>query len=267
MAHPRGATSGWKYGDTTRVNVPLSAYRIDEGAAIYKGQVVQPDGTVRPIGYTADNPLRNRYDSVARSAYPAQASANDDYGYGALHSDVLWRNAIAEVANELSVPGKWVADVMALLTEGHFTSMGSTSPLSLIKADVPITDLRTPKGQTDLLKWASSRHRSDIPKRGPEYLLASVMLQPEQMDEIMADVNKAKTIGNGIRSLREYWDLLGSHSGGMYDHALNAERKAKWSNVHDTRRPSCGVCSAIEHSGTPIFPHEYQEGIALTGLT
>lgn len=266
VAHPRGQTKGWDEVGLTvdRVSVPANAYRLGDGFSILNNQLIDSKGEPTSLkeAYTPESPLRNLFDSTNAKDYTNDGLRN--YSYMALKDNPEWQTAIQELSLETGIPGKWIADVMAVLTHGTFANMGNVSPVDVYKNNVPLTGPHTsPKGQVDILKAALSRHKLSELLDGPEWVIAGAMLDETAFSELKADPKLAKQKGNGVRTMKEVWDLLGSHVGGAYDHALNAERKAKWSHVHTDFMETCAVCHALRHSNSEIIPHQYQEAVEL----
>lgn len=262
-AHPRGQTKGWDEVDTDRLSVPSSALRLGDGYAISENQLVSPDGTSVSLStaYTTAKPIKTLFDSVNNDDYSDDGNRN--YSYDALR-EPKWSLAVAQTARELGVPGKWIADVTAVLTHGTFQNLGNVTPFQAYSEGLENPDVRGPGGQMGVLKKAVSRHKASDYQDGPEWLISAALLKPAEFQKVKAEPKLAKTLGSGFRKLSDVWDLLGSHVGGAYDHILNKERKVRWSHVHDQFSNSCAVCHALKYSHSDIVPHQYQEAVKVS---
>lgn len=266
---PRGDMLGWdEFDDNT--------LEASEGVKLAGGMFVQDnqsvsrlDQTAQPLGYSWQEPLRNLYAPNKSEEY-GLATPERNFGYGALYGDEELRREITRVSNETQVPGRWIADSLALITRGSFSpyneSGGGAFGFVAKRPDqvmnMGINPLLYSQGNIRSHMDAVSQQlqKSQVADMGAEYTLTSI-LNPELAQRTYDNPILARTLNNSVYTLEDVWNKLGSHQDIAYDHVLNNRRIASNSHKHDSFNPKCAWCLSLMQSRSDIVPHEFQDAI------
>lgn len=262
MTKPVNDNTGWD--DYKKLVVGISSIPLTGGYGLYGDSLILPTGELVDSPYSHDNPIRNTYLSNDPADYNNVLS---DYGYGNLERDKPMQYALLNTANEHDIPGKWLADSIALLTRGSFSpyqvsqtgrqGFANISPQEMHKFGV------TPEyfnGDVTEQFQAVSRILKDLPKeaRSPEYVFTA-LTRNKRLDDLIEKPRKALDMNNGVYTLNDAWNALGGHTGGAYDHANNDIRKRANSFVTEsTNVLGDRWGKALQNVNTPIIPHEVQ---------
>ena len=267
LEQPRGDMTGWdEYNDN--IAVPNNALKLSN-AYILDNQFGGLDGSVNDVGYSFDNPIRNFWQSNDVNKYEEKPDAN--HGYAALYSDNTLRQGINNVASEFGIPGRWLSDSVAMLTRGTFdtyhqsgyeaSGLISKTPKQIAELGVSpyaygMGDVST---QVEAVRQQLNRVPRDVLQKGAEYVLTGLM-NHEVAQEVAESPRMALKLNNGVYTLYDIWNGLGSHQDIAYDHSLNEHRKNRMLPVHDHHVEFCATCRALKRSNSAIIPHEGYRG-------
>lgn len=262
---PRGDMLGWD-----EYNSPID---VDDAVKLSGGMFVNNDsmsnrktGESQPLDYSWQNPIRNLYAPNKASEYTVGYTGRN-YGYGGLYSNPELQQEVARVSSEVNVPGRWLADSLALITKGTFSPYSDAGggafgfvakrPDQLV--GLGINPLMYSRGdvRTQMNAVAEQLKRSGVADQGAEYTLTS-LLNTEAAQRTYDNPRLAAAMNNGVYTLEDMWNSLGSHQDIAYDHALNKRRKANNSHKHDGFNPQCAWCLSLAQSKSSIVPHEFQ---------
>lgn len=265
---PRGDMLGWD-----EYEAPID---VDDGVKL-KGAYIanntlndRETGESHELDYSWQNPLRNLYAPNRASEYTV-GIAGRNYGYGEVYSNPELQQEIARVSGETGVPGRWIADSLAVTTKGTFSPYAEAGgeafgfvakrPDQIMKMGLnPLLytkgDLRT---QMDAVR--QNIMSSGVADQGAEYTLTSI-LNPEIAQRTYERPRLASSLNNGVYSLEDLWHSLGSHQDIAYSHALNINRVATNRHKHDGFNPKCAWCLSLAQSKSSIVPHEFQNAYA-----
>lgn len=262
---PRGDMLGWdEYEDPIEVE---DAVKLSGGIFVNNNTMHdRTTGQSDELDYSWQNPVRNLYAPNRASEYGIGVPGRN-YGYGAVYENPQLQQEISRVSQETNVPGRWLADSLALVTRGTFSPFSDAGggafgfvakrPDELMKLGInPLTygrgDIRS---QMDAV--SQQLQRSGIADQGAEYTLTS-LLNTEAAQRAYENPRLAASMHNGVYSLEEMWNSLGSHQDIAYSHALNNRRRAMNSHKHDGFNPQCAWCLSLAQSKSSIVPHEFQ---------
>ena len=262
---PRGDMLGWdEYENPIEVE---DAVKLSGGVFVNNNVMFdRTTGRSNQLDYSWQNPVRNLYAPNKAQEYSI-GTPGRNYGYGAIYSEPMLQQEIARVSQENNVPGRWLADSLAFVTRGSFSPHSDAGggafgfvakrPDQLMNLGVnPLMysrgDLRT---QMDAV--SQQLQKSGVASMGAEYTLTSI-LNPEIAQRTYEKPRLASSLNNGVYSLEDMWNALGSHQDIAYSHSLNNRRRAMNSHKHDTFNPSCAWCLSLAQSKSNIIPHEYQ---------
>jgi hypothetical protein len=265
LTQPRGDMSGWDEFDENDFRVaPNTALKLSGGYYVEQDAVKNREGS-ESGEYSWDNPIRNIWQSNKAEDYNPKDDAN--YGYGALYSDPSLRRGVQDISSEYGIPGRWVADSLALTTRGtfdpHYSQGGEASGL-LAKtpeqiADLGVSPYRYAIGETDAqieaVKAQLEKTPRDVLSSGVENFFTA-LLDPELAQRTLESPRHALQLNNGVYTLKDMWDALGSHQDIAYKHSLNSIRENRMGHVHDEFTPFCATCQALKLSRSKIIPHE-----------
>lgn len=262
---PRGDMSGWDEYEN-----PLD---VDDGIKLASGHFVQENSLVNrntlqanPLDYSWQNPIRNIYASNRAENYDIGSVRN--YGYGEVYSNPELQRHIARVSSETQVPGRWIADSLALVTHGTFSPYNETGGGAFgFVAKRPdevmtlgVNPLMYSRGDLTTQMDAVSRQlqKSQVGQYGAEYVFTS-LLNPELAQKLYEKPRLASALNNGLYTLEDMWNALGSHQDMAYSHALNTRRIVSNQHKHDSFNPQCAWCLSLAQSKSDIVPHEFQD--------
>jgi hypothetical protein len=263
---PRGDMLGWDEYDDNPIEVE-DAVKLAGGAFVNNNSIGdRATGQAKPVDYSWQSPIRNIYAPNKASEYSV-GEPGRNYGYGGIYANPDLQQEIARVSSETDVPGRWIADSLALVTRGTFSPFNDAGggafgyvvkrPDQVMKLGVnPLLysrgDLRT---QMDAV--VQQLKRSGVASEGSEYALTS-LLDTETAQRTYDNPRLATALNNGVYNLESLWNSLGSHQDIAYNHSLNKRRQAGNSHKHDSFNPECAWCLALAQSKSSIVPHEFQ---------
>lgn len=266
LNQPRGDMLGWDEYQNP-IDAP-DAVKLSGGIFVSNNNMSnRVTGESHQLDYSWQNPLRNLYAPNKASEYTAGVPGRN-YGYGAVYSNPQLQQEVARVSSETSVPGRWIADSLALITKGTFSPFSDAGggafgfvakrPDQLLELGVnPMLyargDLRT---QMDAV--SQQLQKSGVAQEGAEFTLSS-LLNTEAAQRTYEKPRLASLYNNGVYSLEDMWNALGSHQDIAYSHALNKRRIAGNSHKHDKFNPQCAWCRSLAQSKSAIVPHEFQD--------
>lgn len=262
---PRGDMLGWdEYTNPIEVDdaVKLSGnYFINNNSMSNRAT-----GESHELDYSWQNPIRNIY-APNKSAEYGIGIPGRNYGYGGVFANPQLQQEIARVSDETQVPGRWIADSLALVTKGTFSPFNDAGggafgfvakrPDQLMK--LGINPLQYSRGdlRTQMDAVSQQLQQSGVASAGAEFTLTS-LLNPEVAQRTYDNPRMASVLNNGVYSLEDMWNALGSHNDIAYNHALNSRRIASNSHKHDRFNPQCAWCLSLAQSKSKIVPHQFQ---------
>lgn len=223
-------------------------------------------GQSNVLDYSWQNPIRNLYAPNKAAEYSVGVPGRN-YGYGAVYENPELQQEISRVSQEANVPGRWLADSLALVTRGTFSPHSDAGggafgfvakrPDEVMK--LGINPLMYSRGdlKTQMDAVSQQLQRSGVADAGAEYTLTS-LLNTEAAQRSYEKPRLAAVMNNGVYSLEDMWNALGSHQDIAYGHALNNRRRAMNSHKHDGFNPQCAWCLSLAQSRSDIVPHEFQ---------
>lgn len=262
---PRGDMLGWdEYQDPIDAE---DAVKLNGGVFVASNQMTNKyTGESNELDYSWQNPIRNLYAPNKASEYTLGLPGRN-YGYAALYTNPELQQEVARVSNEAQVPGRWLADSLALVTRGSFSPFndagGGAFGLLPKRTDqimkLGINPLMYSRGdlKTQMDAVSQQLQRSGVADQGAEYTLAS-LLDTEAAQRTYEKPRLASSLNNGVYSLEDMWNSLGSHQDIAYNHALNTRRRASNSHKHDGFNEQCAWCLSLAQSKSAIVPHEFQ---------
>lgn len=263
LEQPRGDMTGWDEYDE-RLAIPNNALKLSN-AYIVNNQFGTPDGEVSDPDYSFDKPIRNIWQPNTNDT--SRDNIENNNGYGALYSDKQLRSGLNKIAQEFDVPNRWLSDSVALMTRGTFDTNSQqgieaqgliaktprqVAELELSPYDYGTGDIET---QLEAVRRQMSKTPRDILNRGAEYVLTS-LIDNTVAERVAESPREALKLHNGVYTLSQLWDGLGSHQDIAYDHSLNEFRKNRMLPVHERPVSFCATCRALARSGSATIPHE-----------
>lgn len=255
--HPRQDMSGWDEYDANPKYPENRILPLTNGFLLENNKFKLRTGEEFENPYHADNPLQNTWRSIDKLTY--HTTPRDNYSYWGLEQDPSAKVALAEVANQLHVPGRWLADTIALTTRGTFNpNYRHSNPRksgALVATPEQIEDLegyQTLPGQIREMGRYLRSYQLDTP-----YDIINAIVAPTKFDLLKKRPLTARVLNNGVYSLDSLHKSLGSFIGQQYE-SVSAEDYLR-SYQHDYFVPHCRWCNAMQKSGNQIVPHQFQE--------
>jgi hypothetical protein len=266
LNQPRGDMLGWDEFDDDVIEAP-DGVKLAGGFLVQDNQSINRSTKVgNPLHYSWQEPLRNLYAPNKADEYEL-ATPERNFGYGALYGDEELRREIARASHMTNVPGRWIADSLAMITRGTFSpyseaGAGAFGFVAKTPRDVmgmDINPLLYSQGDihTQMDAVIKQLQKSQVAEEGAEYTLTSI-LNPEVAQRSYDNPLISRSLNNGVYTLEDIWNKLGSHQDIAYNHALNNRRIAVNSHKHDGFNPQCAWCLSLAQARTDIVPHEFQ---------
>jgi murein DD-endopeptidase MepM/ murein hydrolase activator NlpD len=239
-----------------------------QGMQLGNGQTLNNS---RGAGYSASNPLQQRFASTRSADYQRSADGSANYGYAALASDRSFRIALHRKATEIGIPAQWLADVMGYETGGAFasnvTNQGGSGAVGLIQfmpdtlaaygytpeqfatftnvqqLEVAINYLEDVRKEAGLARW-----------RSPYDVLMAVWGGGNNLSKFVNDPESVRHIGDGDITWQEYTQQLGSNAGRRYQPVYDAPVQ------HVSFVQGCPTCNALVANGNELYPHMVAAG-------
>lgn len=278
---------------------PEGAFILPSGNYIFEGQLyfdgVSPDrqgisdelwdGQSVPIGgtttvYNNAVPIEGTLSSPHASDY--QVINNDptaNYGYGFFRDNPHAARKLAEVSNNLRIPGQWLADIMFIETGGTFNpaekEKSGSGAIGLIQfypggglAEVAqAMGVSESEARNRLMRmsfveqmdyveqYLSGNYAGDTQYTGKydrvERLLAAVFIgKPRAFGS--QDLSSVMQLADINTSFGHYTTLLGNAVGRRY-HTI--QDQITGTEVHESFVRGCPTCEAIAESGSPFVAH------------
>jgi murein DD-endopeptidase MepM/ murein hydrolase activator NlpD len=212
---------------------------------------------------TPTNPLPQAQAPIHRSAYPPRADRNANYGYRAIAADPDFGRAIAEVADELNIPGQWLADVMAFESTTSFNPNveNSIGAIGLIQV-IPATYRALGVSREELLRMS----RGEYMRRVTAPYLREFKGRLNTVEDLLASIfggtrllarspQARASIGDGNISFRNYTQRLGNGAGRRYRTSYDVASSAL-SVPHSSAVVGCATCQAMTTRFNDVVPHE-----------
>lgn len=179
----------------------------------------------RSAGYTAPNPVPQALAPNQRAAYPMPNNRNNNYGYKIVADTPSLAYAIANTSNEVGIPGQWLADVLALVSNNTFTpsQVSQYSNAAEVITNVTLPLLRQFKGQINTI---------------------------EQLYEVMTTGTLTGVVDNPDDLLR-----LGNGVGRRY-RTTNSTLQSALGITHESYVSTCPTCQQMMNRFGTIIPHE-----------
>lgn len=213
--------------------------------------------------FHAANPSRNSRASNDRRDYGDMQAANkpeNNYGYEALEQDEQFRTRLAQAATAMGVPAQWLADTVALETEGTFAPRHTNSEgcVGIVRfcPDNPGGTQVTVAGRTLTTTQIQAMTRSEQ----LELVIDRIEQGRNGRDIEHAHQVALLAVGAGAQAFRppselrginaqEYLTALGKHVGRRYETPYD---NIAGEEVHDTLTAGCPYCNSLVGSGSFI---------------
>lgn len=236
------------------------------GSSVFSGDLTAAVGPTSV--YNRSNPQPNRRASINRSAYPAVSDSRANYGYQVLRDDPEFARAISRVANNLSIPGQWLADVMAYESRLDPSIRNSAGAVGLIQfypggglADVANTLGTSEAHAANLLTSMSAAEQMNF----VEDYLRPFRERINTVEDLLAVIfggegllnrrpSNRRKIGDGNITFGEYVTRLGNTVGRRYQTSYD-RRRAAADSIHTGFSPSCARCNQMISNFGFVVPH------------
>jgi hypothetical protein len=247
----QGISDGWS-------RVPGLADRLFE--MIQGPRSSAPPPTAQEVYHSA-NPTRFATASNDVADYGSVAEANsidNNYGYEALEEDSRFRTRLAQTATAMGVPAQWLADTVALETEGTFAPSHQTSDgcVGIVRfcPDRGTGSRVTIAGNTYTTEQIQAMDRTQQLELMVDRIEQGRNGRPIQHAHQLAllavgagpDAFKPPSQLRGINA-QEYLTALGRHVGRRYNLPYDT---IAGEEVHDAAIAGCPMCDAMIGSGS-----------------
>lgn len=201
-------------------------------------------------------PLSNGRVPIQRSSYPAKNNPEANYGYSELAKDKAFARQLNRVADNLNIPGQWLADIMAYENDTFSPSRYGGSNNHYVGLIQFGEDAATDMGTTRA--YLASLSRVEQLKYVEKYL----KMRPgplTTMEHVYMKINQGNSLGapsswasarDGNGGLPSHFKGIGSHAGRRYQTSFDGPAP-----LHTSYRPGCATCQSLSLSGNATIPH------------
>jgi len=198
-----------------------------------------------------------------RQYYEAKTDLNSNHGYSALRDDPEFAKKLNHTANQLGIPGQWLADIVAFNTGGSFNSQ--TQDVDSPNKGLPQLTDATAKRVTGESKGMLNRNRHEQMDVLRKYLEQQPVRKMKDLDDVFAamwggekaaqmDKKKRAKLNDGKRTFNQYLKLLGNHVGRRY-HTPDERGTRNRQRIHREQVEGCQVCNQMLNKNGAVVPH------------
>jgi zinc D-Ala-D-Ala carboxypeptidase len=201
-------------------------------------------------------PLRMGRAPITKNFYPKKSDLDDNYGYGALAEDKPYARKLNQVANNLGIPGQWLADVIDYENDTHNPSRRGGSGNAYVGLIQFGAAAASDMGTTQEALAGMSRVQQ------LDYVQKYLSRWPGKLNTI-EDVYAAINIGNpldtplqrsakadGNNAFSYHAKRLGMRAGRRYQTSYDAA-----SAIHTTYHANCSFCNSLPNKGNNVPAH------------
>lgn len=203
-------------------------------------------------------PLRVGMAPINKSHYPKQSNLDDNYGYGQLVQDKGYSKKLNQVANNLGIPGQWLADVIDYENDTHNPGRWGGSGnqyVGLIQfGRAAAQDLGTTQEalagmsrvqQLDYVQKYLRRFNGHLNTIEDVYAAINIG-NPYDSPATRADTSR----NDGNNSFPYHVKRLGMRAGRRYQTSYDSPPA-----IHTSYHASCSLCNSLSANGSTVPPH------------
>lgn len=253
--------TGLNRNEAVMGSVPPGAVMLPSGAYYFEGQFYENTNgnpisnirNARPASSVVDtyNPLRPTRASTRAVDYRDPNNVDHNYGYQFLEDNAQVRTKLHQVARNLMVPTQWLADVIATVTGGSFSTSTNGNGVGLLMFDQESARIvgydlaqigkMNAVQQLDLVeKYLSMGGELTGQYRSLENLWLAVWAGRENANMDVSEAMDNPTMREGLEWVSRIGNAAGRRYNSMHDLVTGGGHM-----THTSYHPDCETCRAL----------------------